>query len=254
MATSGTSAANPPRSAPAQKALSPAPVRTTARTSSESRAVLHRVDQLGQHLAGEHVALLRVVRGSPWRRRRRPRSGPTRGSPSARHDETEAELESGKCYCPLAFEAAQAALRNQRTRRETSGDRDDQRLQRDQARPRGRAQALHLHPGARRPARVDAVVGEEGAVAAPQRVGGHLLADLGDEARRRARLPRPLLPGGVRRPGRRLLLLAGPRRVHELLGLRAAPTWASRSRPTWSSRRSTCSAPRSRSASTSNPA
>ena len=41
-----------------------------------------------------------------------------------------------------------------------------------------------------------------------------------DAARRRARLPRPLLPGGVRRTGRRLLLLAGPRRVHELLGLR----------------------------------
>ena len=37
--TSGTSAAKPPRSAPAQKTLSPAPVRTTARTSSESRAV-----------------------------------------------------------------------------------------------------------------------------------------------------------------------------------------------------------------------
>ena len=57
-------------------------------------------------------------------------------------------------------------------------------------------------------------------MAPPQRVGGHLLADLGDAARRRARLPRPLLPGGVRRPGRRLLLLAGPRRVHELLRLR----------------------------------
>ncbi len=101
-----------------------------------------------------------------------------------------------------------------------SGDRDDQRLQSHQARPRGRAQALHLQPGARRPARVDAVVGEEGAVAAPQRVGGHLLGLRRDEARRRARLPRPLLPGGVRRTGRRLLLLAGPRRVHELLRLR----------------------------------
>ena len=60
---------------------------------------------------------------------------------------------------------------------------------------------------------------EEGALAPPQRVGGDLLADRGDEAGRRARLPRPLLPGGVRRAGRRLLLLAGPRRVHELLGL-----------------------------------
>ena len=37
--TSGASAAKPPRSAPAQKTLSPAPVRTTARTSSSSRAV-----------------------------------------------------------------------------------------------------------------------------------------------------------------------------------------------------------------------
>ena len=64
------------------------------------------------------------------------------------------------------------------------------------------------------------LVGQEGALPAPQRVGGDLLADRGDEARRRARLPRPLLPRGVRRPGRRLLLLAGPRRVHELLGLR----------------------------------
>ena len=47
-----------------------------------------------------------------------------------------------------------------------------------------------------------------------------LLAGRGHAPRRRARLPRPLLPGGVRRAGRRLLLLAGPRRVHELLGLR----------------------------------
>ena len=45
------------------------------------------------------------------------------------------------------------------------------------------------------------------------------MARLGDAPRRRARLSRPLLPGGVRRAGRRLLLLARPRRVHELLGL-----------------------------------
>ena len=37
--TSAASAAKPPRSAPAQKTLSPAPVRTTARTASSSRAV-----------------------------------------------------------------------------------------------------------------------------------------------------------------------------------------------------------------------
>src|ERR1700709_1355777 len=115
--------------------------------------------------------------------------------------------------------AAVPPIRNQ-TRRETSGDRD-QRLQRHQARPCSRAQALHLQPGARRPARVDGVVGEEGAVAPPQRVGGHLLAHLGDAARRRARLPRPLLPRRVRRPGRGLLLLAGPRPGH---ALRLPPT------------------------------
>jgi hypothetical protein len=62
-------------------------------------------------------------------------------------------------------------------------------------------------------------MGQEGALAPPQRVGGHLLAHRCDEAGGGARLPRPLLPGGVRRPGRRLLLLAGARRMHELLGL-----------------------------------
>ena len=107
-----------------------------------------------------------------------------------------------------------------RTRRETSGDRDDQRLQSHQARPRVRQQELHLQPGARRPARVDGGLGEKGDVPTPQRVGGHLLADREVEAGGRARLPRPLLPRGVRRPGRRLLLLAGSRRVHELHRLR----------------------------------
>jgi hypothetical protein len=37
--TNGASTPKPPRSAPAQNAFSPAPVRTTARTSSESRAL-----------------------------------------------------------------------------------------------------------------------------------------------------------------------------------------------------------------------
>ena len=47
----------------------------------------------------------------------------------------------------------------------------------------------------------------------------NLLARLDPEAGRRARLHRPLLPRGVRRAGRRLLLLAGPGRVPQLRGL-----------------------------------
>ena len=119
----------------------------------------------------------------------------------------------------LSTRLSAPSLAPQRTRRDSSDDRDDQRLQGHQARPRRRAQAHDLHAGARRPARVDAVVGRKGALPPPQRVGGDDLAQRGPRARRRARLPRPLLPGGVRRPGRRLLLLAGPRRVPQLLRL-----------------------------------
>ena len=69
-----------------------------------------------------------------------------------------------------------------------------------------RAQALHLQRGARPAARVDRRVRREGARAARRRVGGDDLRRLGLHAHGRARLPRPLLPGGVRRAGRRLLL------------------------------------------------
>ena len=179
---------------------------------------LHRVDQLGQHLPGEHVALLRVVQGH-------------RGDPvgdlvlddlvvhpggTIAESGPALKVESATVHSASGDRATPSGPANGG---ETSGDRDDERLQSHQARPRGGPQALHLQPGARRPARVDAGLGQEGALAPPQRVGGHLLAHRGDEAGGRARLPRPLLPGGVRRPGRRLLLLAGPRRVHELLGL-----------------------------------
>src|SRR5215204_3176611 len=91
---------------------------------------------------------------------------------------------------------------------------------RHQARARGDPQAPPVHGRARGPARIDGGVGEEGALAPPQRVGGDDLAERGDAASRRARIPRPLLPRGVRRAGRRLLLLARPRRVHELLRIR----------------------------------
>ena len=139
--------------------------------------------------------------------------------------------------------------------RRPGADRDKERSSghsdRHQARARRASKAPAVHRRARGPARVDGGLGQEGALAAPQRVGGDHLAHRGDAPRRRARLPRALLPGGVRRTGRRLLLLAGPRRVHELLGLAAAPTWASRSRATWCCPRSTCWGPRSRSSATS---
>ncbi len=49
--------------------------------------------------------------------------------------------------------------------------------------------APDLHAGAPRPARLDERVGQEGDAPAPERVGGHLLADRGHEARGRPRLP-----------------------------------------------------------------
>ncbi len=65
-------------------------------------------------------------------------------------------------------------------------------------------------------------MGAEGAHPPPVRMGGEPLARLRPASRRRARLHRPLLPGGVRRPGWGLLLFARPRRRDELLGLRRA--------------------------------
>ncbi len=63
----------------------------------------------------------------------------------------------------------------------------------------------------------------------------------------------PLVPRGVRRPGRRLLLQPRARRGDGALELAAAWRWAWRCTPTWPPRRCTCSAPRSRSRRTSCP-
>ena len=73
-------------------------------------------------------------------------------------------------------------------------------------------QALHLHRGARPAARVDRQLRHQGAGAARRALGGGDLRRLGLPAHGRAGLPRPLLPRGVRRPGRRLLRQPDPRR------------------------------------------
>ena len=72
------------------------------------------------------------------------------------------------------------------------------------------------------------------------------------QAHGRARLPGPRVSRGVRRPGRRLLLhlVLAEEMVHSNS---AASRWAWRCTPTWPPRRSSCSAPRSRSRTTSCP-
>ena len=91
---------------------------------------------------------------------------------------------------------------------------------RPQARPRGPAQALHLHRGARPATRIGPPLRREGARPARGGVGGDDVPELGLRADGRARLPRPLLPGGVRRPGRRLLREPRARRGDRPLQLR----------------------------------
>ena len=83
-------------------------------------------------------------------------------------------------------------------------------------------EALHLHRGARPPARVDRLVRGEGAGPPRRALGGGDLRRLGVRADGRARLPRPLLPRGVRRPGRRLLLQPGAGRGDDQVQLRRA--------------------------------
>ena len=63
----------------------------------------------------------------------------------------------------------------------------------------------------------------------------------------RARLPRALDAGGLRRPGRRLLLATSCSPRSSRSRARAGWRWASPSTPTWRRRRSCSSAPRSRS-------
>src|SRR5215212_4167295 len=195
LATNGASAAKPPRSAPAQKTFSPAPERTTARTSSEALASFIASTS---SLSIWPESMLRfsgsfsVTVATP--------SATSKATFSPLH-ELSPRLMAGTIAVEEVGSATVHFAPRERPEERDSGDRN-QRLQRHQARPRSRAQALHLQPGARRPARVDGVVGEKGALAPPQRVGGHLLGDLGDGTSGRARLPRPLLSGGVRRPGR----------------------------------------------------
>ena len=57
--------AMPVRSAPAQKAWSPAPVRTTTRASGSSRISRQPAPQLGEHVPRQGVALRRAVDGEP---------------------------------------------------------------------------------------------------------------------------------------------------------------------------------------------
>ena len=70
------------------------------------------------------------------------------------------------------------------------------------------------------PARVDRLVRREGAGPPRRALGGGDLRRLGLHAHGRAGLPRPLLPRGVRRPGRRLLLQPRARRGDHQVQLR----------------------------------
>ncbi len=195
-----------------------------------------RLEQLREQLVGERVAGLGVVE--------RDRRDAVRDLVA---DLLELGHQSSKYYSPLHADVSSSEPRRR--------DQVAQAATATVIKPEHEAgaQALPLHRRARGPARVDGGLGEEGDAPPPQRVGGHLLARPGHAARRRARLPRPLLPGGVRRTGRRLLLLAGPRRVHELLGLRRHRHGLRRPDRHGPAPRSTCSAPRSRSSATSCP-
>ena len=93
---------------------------------------------------------------------------------------------------------------------------------RPQARLRRQPAALHLHGGARPAARVDPRLRGQGAQAARGGVGADDVPRLRLRADGRAGAARALLPRGVRRPGRRLLLQPRPGRGDDVLGLRRA--------------------------------
>ena len=148
----------------------------------------------------------------------RPRPPRRRGGASstatdqARHDAPDdatlarTVVESGKSHCSLC------GLRPVRFRHG--------RHRCPEARPRRLAQALHLHRRARPAPRVDPQLRRQGAAPARGGVGGDHVPRLGLPAHGRARLPRPHLPRGVRRPGRRLLLRARARRGDDARQLR----------------------------------
>ena len=91
---------------------------------------------------------------------------------------------------------------------------------RPQARLRRLPAALHLHGGARPPARVDPRLRDQGARAARRGVGGDDVPGLRLPPHGRAGAARALLPRGVRRAGRRLLLQPRAGRGDDPLRLR----------------------------------
>ena len=124
---------------------------------------------------------------------------------------------------------------------------------RPQARLRRLAAALHLHGGARPPARVDPRLRDQGARAARRGVGGDDVPGLRLRAHGRAGAARALLSrrSTAARAATTTATSCWPRRWSTATP--AASRWASRCTPTWRRRRSTCSAPRSRSSATSCP-
>ncbi len=108
---------------------------------------------------------------------------------------------SRKChYLPLVPWPVTAPARSTRGDSPPNGHRREGH----QAGLRLAQEALHLQRGARPAARVDRLVRGEGAGPPRRALGGGDLRRLGLRAHGRARLPRPLLPRGVRRSGRRL--------------------------------------------------
>src|SRR5262249_12448131 len=138
LATSGTSAANPPRSAPAQKALSPAPVSTTALASSESRAVLIASTSSASiwpesmlRLSG--LSSVTVATPSPT-------SYLTSSSSSSTPGTLADSVGSRKCYCPRRPRGGDAARIDCERGESPSGNHDYLRLEGRPAGPRRRAQ------------------------------------------------------------------------------------------------------------------
>ena len=207
---SGTSAAKPPRFAPDENVVSCEEVSTThARLLVVARR-LERRDQLRQQLVRERVAVVRLVQ---------------RDRRDVVLHVVEQRLEVGqgvspriagsrKSYC-LLWPGCLVALRGRAVKPAPT----DRRLF------TMATAATEIKPDFSAPKRHFCITDEHEqlresiesfcrARAGPplRRVGGERLPRLGVQADGRAGLPRRLLPGGVRRPGRRLLHVADARR------------------------------------------
>ena len=182
-------------------------------------------DQVLLHDRHAQAGRRRAARRRPRRRARR-RGRPRRIRARSRRNLLEARpAESRKCHC-LLFARACGSFGRMATA--------DAVLKPDLGSRRKHFIFTEEHDQLRESIRAFV---HEGARAARRGVGGDDLPRLGLPAHGRARLPRALVPGGVRRPGRRLLLQPRAGRGDRRGATRAASRWASRCTPTWPPRR-----------------